>query len=301
MHQAWSPPPPEETGRAQLPPGSYNPEMLRTLMGAMVAFEPIVEDNDQAVEVNKAVTDTLAELSLFLNRGETYAKFQVAHKRGYLFHGPPGCGKSTALRLLSERFVQQTGGVVLRVSDLAVSIEPWLSDIRTHEGNRPVLAIAEDIDHDLGSFETVLLEFLDGAKQLNNFVFVATTNSLDAIPERIKFRPSRIDRIIEITPPSTAARCKYLERFPLDPKTRAAIAEVTAGITMADLKEVVIATQILGEELEPAVARVRRGVGAAKAAAPKGSGGMRLAGGLEKLLSYPGDLSSYAMEASSDE
>lgn len=250
----WQGPP----NRRVLPPGTYKPTVLMTENGSKIAFEPLVESNDKAVECNPAVTATLAEVAKFLGAGEKYRHFRLPHKRGYLFHGPPGCGKSTALRLLSEKFVAQTQGIVLRISD-PERFPMWFENIRQQEPTRPVLAIAEDIDDDVEEFETGLLEFLDGAEALNDFVFVATTNNLDAIPDRIKNRPSRIDRVVEITPPTAKARAEYLRRFPLKETLIWDIAEATEGITMADLKEVVIATQILEETLASAVERVRKG------------------------------------------
>lgn len=254
----WSPTPPSNS--RVLPPGIYRPIVIKKFMSEAIGYHPIQDTNDKAIECNAAVTATLLEVATFLNSGSTYRRFDIPHKRGYLFYGPPGCGKSTALRLLAERFIAQTNGIVLRLQEAGQRIHPWFNNIRYNEPDRPVLVLTEDIDDDLDDFETSLLEFLDGSEALNNFIFVATTNNLNAIPARIKYRPSRIDRIVEITSPTPNARTEYLKRFPLTEQQRIAIAEVTEGITMADLKEVVIAVHILGEGLESAVERVRRGV-----------------------------------------
>jgi energy-coupling factor transporter ATP-binding protein EcfA2 len=258
---------PLPNSRPTLPPGAYYLSLHRTESGTYPAFAPVVQDNDTPVRCSRAVDDLVAEMTVFLSQGPAYSKFGFAHKRGYLLHGPPGCGKSSALRLLSKQFLDTTGGVVFLVKG-GQSIEPWLNEVRGNEGNRPVLAIAEDVDDDIEDFETSLLEFLDGARRLTNFVFVATTNNLDSVPDRIKHRPSRIDRLVEIAFPDHAARSEYLGRFPLEGAVREDIAKHTDGVSMADLKEVVIASQLLGQTVEDAAARVKRAPSERPAAGP---------------------------------
>lgn len=243
-----------------LPAGVYRASMVDLGDKVVPAFDLISSDNDSPIDCVAALRPIMEEVKTFLNAQARYAKFGFAHKRGYLLHGPPGCGKSSALRLLSDRFLEQTGGIVLRL-DPGTSPKHWVDSLREHEGLRPVLAIVEDIDDNIRKFETSLLEYLDGATALNNFVFIATTNNLDAVPPRIKHRPSRIDRLVEIPFPDAEARTQYLARFPLTSEQQQQIGKATEGFSMAHLKEVVITHAVLEYPLKQAVSRVREALG----------------------------------------
>lgn len=240
-----------------LPPGVYRPRFYdNPFQGSFWVFDPAKQDNDKPIDCLDAINPMMAEITKFLHAAPRYHEFGLAHKRGYLLHGPPGCGKSSALRLLSERFVTATSGLVL-LCDPSTSFDNIVETIRETEPTRPILVLVEDVDTDISEFESSLLEFLDGAKALNNFVFVATTNHIEQIPQRIRNRPSRIDRLVEMGFPSLEGRRLYLERFPITPHLRTTIAEATDQLSMAHLKEVVIGHVLLEQDLAEVVERVR--------------------------------------------
>jgi hypothetical protein len=246
---------PEEPTRApEMPAGVYT--LLSIGDPAVPYFMPMTVDNDTPVDCHQFSRDILAELESFFAAKGTYDAFGFPHKRGYLLHGGPGCGKSTSLRLMAQRFAERYDGVVFWTKP-GVNLPFWLDAFRRHYPTRPVLHVVEDIDTNISNFESGLLEFLDGAQALRNYVLVATTNYIDRIPDRIKNRPSRIDRLIEVKFPDVAARAAYLARFPLTPARAQAIAAATEGFSMAHLKEVLIATECLGASLEATVARLR--------------------------------------------
>jgi len=83
--------------------------------------------------------------------------------------------------------------------------------IRRIEPTRQILAIMEDLDslvHEYG--ESAFLSLLDGENQINNIVFVATTNYPQKLDKRFKNRPSRFDTVKYIGMPSAQARDTYI-------------------------------------------------------------------------------------------
>lgn len=255
-----------QVANRKLDPGVYE---LGSTMEDGPVFCPIEADNDPPLEVDPQITATLDEMQHFFTKADAFRKFGFAHKRGYLLHGPPGCGKSSALRLLQLRFVERFGGVVLIWRPSIGTPQVWVELIRENEGNRPVMVVCEDIDSDLRRFETHILEFLDGQKALNNFVLVATTNHLEVIPDRIRNRPSRIDRVIEVPLPPEPVRAAYLVRLGLEPTKASELAQLTPNFSMAQLKEVVVGTECLEQPLEDVMRRLGRVPSADLVVAPK--------------------------------
>ena len=246
----------DATDRTSLATGLYEMAAVRVGDKILPGFAPIKVDNDAPLEIDSTIDEIVREFQDFYNRRPIFKKMGFAHKRGYLLHGPPGCGKSSTLRLLQKKFMEQFKGVVLFWRQ-GTGIESYVEHIRAHEPLRPIMVICEDIDGFVQYFERNILEFLDGQKGLDNFLLVATTNNLDKIPPRIKDRPSRIDRVLEIARPNEETRRKYLVALNVEPAEAAELAAKTKGMTLAQLKEVIVATVCLGQSVESVMARLK--------------------------------------------
>lgn len=236
-------------------PGVYELAYLEIDRQMVPGFTPLEVTNDEPMEIDPAIDSMVKEIDDFLGRREIFKKMGFAHKRGYLLHGPPGCGKSCTLRLLEKRFVEEFNGIVLFWT--RGTVDAHYDEIRKHEATRPVMVVCEDIDRFMDYFEENILEFLDGQKGLDNFILVATTNNLDQVPSRIKDRPSRIDRLIKVAQPSKKVRYNFLVQAGVDEKLATTLAEKTQGLSIAHLKEVVVASVCLGQSIEPVLKRLR--------------------------------------------
>lgn len=237
-------------------PGVYEMQYLEINREMVPGFEPMEVTNDEPLEIDPNINLMVKEIEDFLGRREVFKKMGFAHKRGYLLHGPPGCGKSSTLRLLEKQFVEKFSGIVLFWT--RGTVDGHYEEIRKHEPERPVMVVTEDIDRFMDYFEENILEFLDGQKGLDNFVLVATTNNLEEIPSRIKDRPSRVDRLIEVSQPNQEVRYNFLKSAGVEQKLALDLAKKTKGMSIAHLKEIVVATVCLNQDLEPVIKRLRK-------------------------------------------
>lgn len=236
---------------SELPGGVY--EVVESM--GRIFYKKVEVNNDKPIEVGDIPAILCGEIKTFFGKRDLFKKFGFAHKRGFLLYGPPGTGKSCLLRLIEDKFIKDFDGVVF-VWDGGVSLSLVIENYRKFEPNRPVMVVAEDIDGNIRDFEEDILEFLDGQKALDNFVLVGTTNHLENIPDRIKNRPSRIDRLIEVPPPPAFARGQYLVNLGLTPEQADYIAENTEGMSMAELKEVVVSTYCLDMDVNDVLKRI---------------------------------------------
>ncbi len=203
----------------------------------------------------------LKEADDFWRRKDRYAAMGLAHKRGVLLHGPHGCGKSGIINVLVDDVVRRDG-LAFYLSD-PEDFGSALVLIRQIEHDRPILAVIEDIDSVAKHYEEELLALLDGASSVSgNILFVATTNYLSKVPDRIRCRPSRIDTLIEVSPPGRDQRQEYL-RFVLQKvengeadKLSKKWASLSKGLSLADLKEMAAGCYVYGQEPQAVVARL---------------------------------------------
>lgn len=144
----------------------------------------------------------VADLERFLDHEQEYARLGIPYHRGYLFHGPPGTGKTSIAKALANYF-----GLDVYFAPLA-DLEKDASLLRLVAGIRPgSMLLLEDIDvvHAATSREETpstvslsgLLNALDGVTTPHGLITVMTTNNRDALDEAL-LRPGRVDRQEEI-------------------------------------------------------------------------------------------------------
>jgi len=88
-----------------------------------------------------------------------------------------------------------------------------------------------------------LLDVLDGVKECNEVVTIATTNYVEALDDALIKRPSRFDRIITMLPPDKELRREIVynlsKRIPLSLAIQDHVVCMTEGCTPAQVQEVV--------------------------------------------------------------
>lgn len=189
-----------------------------------------------------------------------FDKRGFVHKRGYLFTGPPGSGKTSLINLLIKDFINDYNGIVIIADDPACTISN-LENIRKIEKDRPVIVVIEDFDAAIKrKGEDLWLQLFDGNLQMNSIVFIATSNYPSMIDKRFTARPSRFDTIREVGFPDINAR-----KFFLNKKEPTLIGDElnkwlkqTDNFSVAHLKELIIAVKCLNQPFEVAVERISK-------------------------------------------
>jgi len=204
----------------------------------------------------------LNQIEEFWGREEFFKELGLVYKRGVLFYGPAGCGKTSIIRLLCTEIIKRDG-LVLSITDLEHD-QDILLKVREVEPDRPIMCIFEDIEKLTENKETEsdLLSFLDGEKQIGNVINVATTNKPDILEERLIKRPGRFDLVIGLNPPVVEARATYLTKLFKD-KTVEEIAHYAAetdGLGMAHLRELAVSMLAFNHTFEATVARMKGNV-----------------------------------------
>ncbi len=207
---------------------------------------------------SKEITEITEDIKTFWKSKEIFKKYKYVHKRGILLYGEPGCGKSGILQICMNTVINEMDGFVINIKndeDIDLYVK-YISTIRQIEPDRPLVVILEDIDSIVSEDKystSQVLNVLDGIKQIDNVVYIATTNYPEKLEERVSSRPSRFDRRYEIDFPSADIRRVYLEnKLGADHKDIAYIVKNTEGMSLAHLKEVVISTVVFGNTLEEA-------------------------------------------------
>lgn len=210
----------------------------------------------------KDVAEVVNDLTKFWASREKYDAYGLVYKRGILMHGPPGTGKTSVINLIASHIIEKENGIVINASSLDL-LMPIMHSLRNLEQDRKLLILIEDFDSFIYENSTkTLLNLLDGNMQVDNVVYIATTNYLDRIEPRIKFRPSRFDRLIEVPLPDAEARKFFLEKK-LKPEDLEQIGadlqrwvNDTDKMSFAHMRELIASVVIMGNEYAETVTRL---------------------------------------------
>ena len=199
--------------------------------------------------LDSSITSLLKDdFGSFFEREPWFRKMRLPFRRGYLLRGPPGNGKSTAIRamLTSAGLTAYTlrlfdsrteDGDIDRVFERAVS-------------HAPAMILLEDLDRAFprtGESRSKvslqqLLNSLDGVATGEGIVTVATANEPTILDPAILRRPGRFDRVVHFPNPSSALRCEYFCRM-YDKFAAANLDSVVSdseGFSFAQLREAYI-------------------------------------------------------------
>lgn len=205
---------------------------------------------DQLVLAGSLAQQIRADCLGFLAAREAYAEAGVPWRRGALFIGPPGNGKTLCLKAL----VRELGVPCLYVQSFEAQYHAPQALVeavfRRARDQAPCVLVLEDLDALLvPSARAFFLNELDGFAQNAGIITLATTNHPERLDASIVERPSRFDRKYHFELPDAATRLAYLAlwntrlrpalRF--DDAGRARIAEATHGFSFAYLQELVVA------------------------------------------------------------
>lgn len=155
-------------------------------------------------------TEVKSLVENFLNSKDFYAKNNIPWKRGMLFYGQPGCGKTSIIRTIISQYNFKPVTIVAGANDEAVR-----EAFSYAEEQSPSLLYFEDLDSlleksvDISSF----LNLMDGISAKNGLLVIATANDVKKLKANITDRPSRFDRKFEIPLPNAEMAYIYIKRW----------------------------------------------------------------------------------------
>jgi len=213
---------------------------------------------DKLLELpDDATTEVLDHVVDFWSKESAFRELNIVYKRGIILYGPPGAGKSATIYRLVKKLEEHNAVMVMAQS--AGEARAAIAMIKSLEQSRKIVIIFEDIDGIIRSYgDESMTHLLDGGTDVDNTLFLATTNYPERIPARVLNRPSRFDVVIKIGMPTEAARRVYVtalvNNLLIDIDQ---LVTETDGMSIAEIKEVVILVHIFSYEITTAVKRVR--------------------------------------------
>lgn len=205
--------------------------------------------------------EIVEDFTTFLASRAQYAELGVPWKRGVLFLGPPGNGKTHCVRAM------------LSLLDLpVVYVQSFRSRYDTDERNiervferarrmAPCALVFEDLDAQVtAANRSFFLNQMDGFAPNAGLLVLATTNHPERLDPAIIDRPSRFDRKYHFELPALADRLAYLTRWcerraaDLRPSAEQLdeLAAQTEGFSFAYLKELCLAAALRWMKSRPA-------------------------------------------------
>lgn len=202
------------------------------------------------------LTPTLAQslqsdVRQFLASREVYERAGAVWKRGILLLGPPGNGKTHAIKgLIREAalpclYVKSFTG---RYTEPADAIPKVFARARQLA---PCVVVLEDLDALIDDENrSFLLNELDGFAANTGIITIASSNHPERLDPSLIHRPSRFDRKYRFELPDLVLRRQYLDRWAqrvpegVSEASLAQAAQESDDFTFAYLKELTLSTQM---------------------------------------------------------
>lgn len=195
----------------------------------------------------------LSDLQNFFSTRAVYQHYHLPWKRGILFIGTPGNGKTHTVKALInalERPCLYVKSFKSRGFDYDNNISQVFAKARKMA---PCLLILEDLDSLLtDENRSFFLNELDGFATNDGVVILATTNHPERLDPAILDRPSRFDRKYHFNLPALTERVQYMQlwneslqdQMRLSEQTIVALAEATDSFSFAYLKELFLSAMM---------------------------------------------------------
>lgn len=208
--------------------------------------------SDEIIRFEDSVANTvLHEIDDFWQKGKLFKQYNFLHRRGYMFYGPPGSGKTSLVAQIVDNVIGNEGVAFLCDTNPS-TVESALRTFRDVEPNRPLVCLFEDIDAIIENYgEHELLCLLDGENNIDKVLNIATTNYPEKLDRRIAARPRRFDRVIKIDMPTKAMRSTYFQKKMKieDTKELANLLDLTDNFSFASCADLVISVKCLDKDV----------------------------------------------------
>jgi AAA+ superfamily predicted ATPase len=155
----------------------------------------------------------------FVARREQIKNWRFSAKKGLLFYGVPGTGKTHTIHYLASQLPDHT--TLLVTGEQVALLGEYF---RLAHFLQPALMVIEDVDLIVRERENMrdpgeelllnkLLNEMDGLREDADILFILTTNRPEALEPALAARPGRIDQAIEFPLPDEAGRAKLVRLY----------------------------------------------------------------------------------------
>jgi AAA+ superfamily predicted ATPase len=190
-----------------------------------------------------------ADFRRFFDSREVYERYGIPWKRGAIFIGPPGNGKTHTLKAL----INQLAKPCLYIRSFGDDKDDIAEVFNRARMVAPCLVVFEDLDSMINDENRAFfLNELDGFRTNTGVAVLATTNHPERLDPAILERPSRFDRKYHFTLPAEPERRAYIRKWhdDLQPEMRVSdavtttVVQKTQGFSFAYLKELLVASMM---------------------------------------------------------
>jgi hypothetical protein len=226
---------------------SESPKHVKTFGGGHLNFTPKY-DWDSVVLEPSTTQLVRSDFEAFFHREQWFREHGLPFRRGYLFYGPPGNGKTSVIKVMASH--PAITPFTLDFCHECLTNESLTGFFEMASQNAPSLVVLEDLDRAFAQQEDRerrlkitlqhFLNCLDGIGTQDGLIVVATANDPTMLDGAILKRPGRFDRVVAFRPPEPALAAHYLRHlsrgaFDL-PSLRSITGEAT-GLSFAQLRE----------------------------------------------------------------
>jgi AAA+ superfamily predicted ATPase len=221
-----------------------NPDLFQSIKSATF---------DNLILYGNLKQDIKDDLANFFASQEIYASYGVPWKRGILFIGSPGNGKTHTVKALINQIQQPCLYVKSFQSQYDTDSENIRKVFKQARQSAPCILVLEDLDSLLtNENRSFFLNELDGFAANEGIVTIASTNHPERLDQAIRDRPSRFDRKYHFELPDNSVRQAYIvlwndrlkTQMRLSPLAISQIAAHTDGFSFAYLKELFLSSMI---------------------------------------------------------
>ncbi|HKY27241.1 MAG TPA: ATP-binding protein [Pyrinomonadaceae bacterium] len=208
---------------------------------------------DNLILHNSLKTEIVNDFSHFFSSKEFYERHGIPWKRGVLFIGPPGNGKTHTLKALVNELKRPCLYVKGFKSEYATEQQNIALVFKRARMAAPCFLVFEDLDAMIDDENrSFFLNELDGFETNGGIAVLATTNYPDKLDPAIVDRPSRFDRKYFFNAPGAAEREAYVSfwnrelqaELRLSTDVSVKVVRDTEGFSFAYLKELFLSSMM---------------------------------------------------------
>lgn len=205
---------------------------------------------DDLVLTPEILASVKDDIEFWMASEDLYRRKRIPYRRGYLFEGPPGNGKTAVARVILSEY--DFAAVSFNFSNPRLTDEQLVEAFEHAAEQAPAVFLLEDIDRvfqpdsrSRHAFVTRegLFNCLDGVATRPGLVVIATANHPELLDKAIRHRPGRFDVPVRFDNPGFDQRQRYI-RFLLGPDNEHSVSDVVlakvakrcAGKSMAFIK-----------------------------------------------------------------